>query len=184
MASVAVINEEVSVLIGWNDTNSSRQTFTVPDTTELVLAVGVEKEYGYRKNEDWMKSCGFKQNSKSFVNPNTNRSLTFLAAERQDLNERVFSFYTPRIQSNFLQRNKPWQYFPACCGLVFLTDPLSINKKAIERYPTIKIGLICIVENSQQKEIDHLINEFGFVPAYYLSTKTIFYKHFSQESLS
>ena len=184
MGGMAIINEEVSVLVNWHNIQFSQQMFSVPDTTELILAVGITACPKYENNIKTMQSLGFKQNPKYFINPNTSRRLSFFAAERQDLNEKVFSFHTPKQKPNFLHLSTPYQYFPACCGLLFLTDPLSRNRDSINQYRPDKIGLICIVENSQQKEIDHLINELGFVPAYYLSTKTIFYKHFAKERLA
>ena len=181
MALMTLPYPEVAVFANWHNENLLfNNRYGLDPRTELILAVGIATYPSYIKNRPDIKTLGFTRSEQTFRNPNTGSILDFYAATPEELNR---EYFIPRRQIPYDSNKVSWMSFPSCCGLSFLSQPLTVKPVDISQI-TNKLGIIAVQPNNSIEVIKHLLEVLGFVPAYYLKESTVFYKHLTSESLA
>ena len=176
MAFIAYIYDhpEVSVFCGW-DQLGPVDKWKVNPKTELILATD-NGTPGYMENySEMINELNFQKGEKRYINPNTENSCGFFALTLDNIPRDRFIFSDEKkdiseIPSVIVRK------FPSQCGLNLLQKPFKIDIDSFEECKKEKpsIGWICILSNNDEAAIKH-VTELGFIPAYYLSKKTIFF---------
>ena len=176
MASIAYIHDhpEVSVFCGWYQLGKFEK-WKVNPKTELILATD-NGTPGYMENYyEMTKELNFQKGEKRYINPNTKNSCGFFALTLDNIPRDRFIF-SNEIRDIPESPEVIVRKFPSQCGLNLLQNPSKVNKDSFTQCKKVKpsIGWICILSNDDEHTINH-ITDLGFIPAYYLSKKTIFF---------
>lgn len=178
MAMFAYLNNtpEVAVLCYWNNALEVFKSLNpyLLKKTELILAAGCN-HHTYNNAEPLMKELGFVKGKDQYINPNTGNKISFWAASPKTVPHSISSHSVPF--------EKALADFPACCGLgqvIGLTNLSGItHDPRAKRWAQKKIGLISVIDNGNEQE-EKAYAEHGFSPVFFLSAKTIWYRHNSE----
>lgn len=167
---------EVAVLCYWN----SELEFLIKNPkilhskVELILATGTP-DFSYRRAEPLMEKMGFQKGNAKYTNPNTGNKISFWAASPKTVPHKVSDLPIPPALS--------LATFPACCGLGQAIGLKSLSDMthdpSLKEWAQNKIGLISVIDNGNEQE-EKAYAEHGFYPVFFLSTKTIWYRHNSE----
>ena len=161
---------EVVVLCYWNSALDLERLIKSPQwlhsKVELILATGTP-DVSYKRAEPLMEKMGFQKGNTEYTNPNTGTNISFWAASPKTVPHKTHDKAVPFAGSSVT--------FPACCGLgqVIGLDGLNLISQS---WATRKIGLISVIDNGNEQE-EKAYAEHGFSPVFFLSTKTIWYRH-------
>ena len=167
---------EVAVLCYWNSEleNLVDYPHRLNSKVELILATGTP-DTSYKHAEPLMEKIGFQKGNTEYTNPNTGTNISFWAASPKTVPHKVGALPIPRALSITT--------FPACCGLGQVIGlaglNLIIHDFNTKWWATHKIGLLSVIDNGNEQE-EKAYAEHGFSPVFFLSTKTIWYRHNSE----
>ena len=169
---------EVAVLCYWNSGFELEQLIKSPQQlhskVELILATGTP-DVSYKHAEPLMEKIGFQKGNTEYTNPNTGNKISFWAASPKTVPHKVGAPPIPRALSSAA--------FPACCGLGQAIGLKSLSDltqdPSLKRWAQKKIGLLSVIDNGNEQE-EEAYAEHGFSPVFFLSTKTIWYRHNSE----
>ena len=178
MSFIAYIHDhpEVSVFCGWYQLGKFEK-WKVNPKTELILATD-NGTPGYMENYyEMTKELNFQKGEKRYINPNTNNSCGFFALTLDNIPRDRFIF-TDEIKtiSNGYPLDQSVRKFPSQCGLNILQKPRELTKTIFSNFKVVypSIGWLYIVSNDDEEAIKN-ITKLGFIPAFYLSKKTIYF---------
>jgi len=176
MAFIAYIHNhpEVSVLCGYNILGTNER-WKVHPKTELILATD-NGGLGYVENHPRMTDdLHFEKGEKTYRNPNSGNWCNFFALTIDNIPRDRFIF-TDKVKTISDPTGLIVRKFPSQCGLNILQRPHEVTDQTFPKfkisYPS--IGWMCIVSNNDKKAIKN-ITKLGFIPAFYLSKKTIYF---------
>ena len=164
---------EVAVLCYWNNTLEDliEDPQLLHSKVELILATGYN-HYSYLDAEPLMRELGFARGEDEYINPNSGNKISFWAASPKTVPHKVRDLPIPRALSS--------SAFPACCGLGQAIGLKSLSDithdPSLKIWAQNKIGLISVIDNGNEQE-EKAYAEHGFSPVFFLSTKTIWYRH-------
>jgi hypothetical protein len=169
---------EVLVLTNWENGVSGMHIF--PET-ELVLATGPANESDYREQSSRLIKLGFRKSSQTFRNPNSGRRIMFFAAAPEDLNKEVFPVADSKARDSTAGNGYNYLDLPTQCGIKIVLNP---DGEWLDRMNSSNcIGAVFVVPAGNE-ELIQLTTKHGYVPAFYLKHKIIFYKHCLPQGLS
>ena len=156
MAGIGFIagSKKIAVLADWYNVTNQAIHF-IPDSVELILAIGLKTNPAYKDKESILLEKGFKKNEKTFRNPQTGSSLTFFAG------------FVEELDSIFIQKSQGWQPsaqgvrnsgqvagFPSCCGMRVASHAINYLQKYSEvprhLIPLDRVGCIYTAINQDE----------------------------------
>lgn len=183
MAGIAYFYGIPEIAVFYNWYNLDQNAYIIHPKVELLLATGNGLP-AYNESQPILeKEFGFQVYPNKLKNPNSKRPITCLAATSEQWNKEKFKV-SPKVAVPVNVNAFAHYMFPSCCGFSVIYKPLEFKSEtAFKTSFSFRIGCISVPLNSDTETIRHLTEVLGFTPVYYLTERTVFYKHITKESL-